>query len=230
MMRIGEVAEQTGLSISNIRFYEKKGLIAPDRESQNQYRDYTKEDVKRLKEIILYRKMDLSIETICMVMEGKLSLQDALERQLQKLKERQKELQGTIDLCEKLVADKTYDDVDVEAYLTYVKTEEDKGVKFVQIEELLSDFAEFAHVNQMIGDPYLGWIFSNPAFNRIAAVVWMLLLLAIPVFGIVDAYMDGEDLRPFNLLFWLSWLFFFGINFYQYRKQKNGKTNSIVSN
>ena len=31
-MRIGEVAEQTGLSISNIRFYEKKGLIKPDRE------------------------------------------------------------------------------------------------------------------------------------------------------------------------------------------------------
>ena len=31
-MRIGEVAEQTGLSISNIRFYEKKGLIKSDRE------------------------------------------------------------------------------------------------------------------------------------------------------------------------------------------------------
>ena len=26
-MKIGEVAKQTGLSISNIRFYEKKGLI-----------------------------------------------------------------------------------------------------------------------------------------------------------------------------------------------------------
>ena len=56
-MKIGEVAEQTGLSISNIRFYEKKGLIEPKRNEQSKYRDYTEEDVKRLKQIILYRKM-----------------------------------------------------------------------------------------------------------------------------------------------------------------------------
>ena len=46
-MKIGEVAEQTGLSISNIRFYEKKGLIEPKRNEQSKYRDYTEEDVKR---------------------------------------------------------------------------------------------------------------------------------------------------------------------------------------
>ena len=37
-MRIGEVAEKTGLSISNIRFYEKKGLIGPEREAESKYR------------------------------------------------------------------------------------------------------------------------------------------------------------------------------------------------
>ena len=54
-MRIGEVAQRTGLSISNIRFYEKKGLIGPDRNAQNRYREYGEEDVRRLEEIILYR-------------------------------------------------------------------------------------------------------------------------------------------------------------------------------
>lgn len=47
-MRIGEIAEKTGLSISNIRFYEKKGLIEPAREKQSKYRDYTEEDIKRI--------------------------------------------------------------------------------------------------------------------------------------------------------------------------------------
>lgn len=61
-MKIGEVAEQTGLSISNIRFYEKKGLIEPKRNEQSKYRDYAEEDVKRLKQIILYRKMDMPLE------------------------------------------------------------------------------------------------------------------------------------------------------------------------
>ena len=63
-MRIGEAAEKTGLSISNIRFYEKKGLIGPDREPDSKYRNYTEDDLERLNLIILYRKMELSVETI----------------------------------------------------------------------------------------------------------------------------------------------------------------------
>ena len=31
-MRIGEIAERTGLNISNVRFYERKGLLTPERE------------------------------------------------------------------------------------------------------------------------------------------------------------------------------------------------------
>lgn len=66
-MKIGEVGNETGLSISNIRFYEKKGLLAPARKEESGYRDYTVEDVSRLKMILLYRKMRLPIETIYLV-------------------------------------------------------------------------------------------------------------------------------------------------------------------
>ena len=34
-MRISEVAKLTGLADSNIRFYEKKGLLAPQRETDS---------------------------------------------------------------------------------------------------------------------------------------------------------------------------------------------------
>ena len=44
-MRIGEIAEKTGLSVSNIRFYEKKGLIGPNREEESKYRNYTDSDL-----------------------------------------------------------------------------------------------------------------------------------------------------------------------------------------
>ena len=57
-MRISEAAKITGLSVSNIRFYEKKGLLAPVREEESKYRDYAKEDIAQLKRIILYRKMN----------------------------------------------------------------------------------------------------------------------------------------------------------------------------
>ena len=45
-MRIGEIAQLTGLSVSNIRFYEKKGLIGPQREDGSKYRNYTEDDLR----------------------------------------------------------------------------------------------------------------------------------------------------------------------------------------
>lgn len=49
-MRIGEVAERSGVSIDTIRFYEKKGLLDPAQiqRSPNGYRAYTSEIVERL--------------------------------------------------------------------------------------------------------------------------------------------------------------------------------------
>ena len=63
-MKIGEAAKCTGLSMSNIRFYEKKKLLTPKREDGNQYRDYTEEDIERLKKIMILRKLDIPIDTI----------------------------------------------------------------------------------------------------------------------------------------------------------------------
>lgn len=143
-MRIGEVAERTGLSISNIRFYEKKGLIEPDRKQESKYRDYTEEDVKRLKEIILYRKMDMSIDTIYQLITKDVTVQNVLEQQLQDLKEKQKTIQSAIDLCEKVIEDGGFEERNVEEYLNYVKEEEAKGRIFAKVDELLIDFAEYS--------------------------------------------------------------------------------------
>ncbi|MDU0287780.1 MerR family transcriptional regulator [Saccharothrix longispora] len=50
-MRIGEVAERTGLSPRTIRYYEEVGLVAPDTRSQGGFRLYTEPDVNRLRVI-----------------------------------------------------------------------------------------------------------------------------------------------------------------------------------
>lgn len=34
-MKIGQAAQLTGLTISNIRFYERKGLLEPERNDQS---------------------------------------------------------------------------------------------------------------------------------------------------------------------------------------------------
>ena len=63
-MKIGQAAQLTGLTISNIRFYERKGLLEPERNDQSKYRNYSEQDIRRLKQIILYRKMNMPIENI----------------------------------------------------------------------------------------------------------------------------------------------------------------------
>ena len=44
-MTIKDVEKQTGLSRSNIRFYEKEKLIDPSRNERNVYKDYSDTDV-----------------------------------------------------------------------------------------------------------------------------------------------------------------------------------------
>ena len=45
-MTIKEVEQITGLTRSNIRFYEKEKLISPERNANNGYREYSEEDIK----------------------------------------------------------------------------------------------------------------------------------------------------------------------------------------
>lgn len=52
-LRIGEVSKATGLSASTIRWYEKLGLILPQRESSG-YRTYTQDDVAWLMQLKEY--------------------------------------------------------------------------------------------------------------------------------------------------------------------------------
>ena len=48
-MLINEVESVVGLSKKSIRYYEQVGLFTPQRTNNNDYRNYTEEDIKTLK-------------------------------------------------------------------------------------------------------------------------------------------------------------------------------------
>lgn len=62
MSNIKEAEEQTGISRANIRYYEKMGLLQPKRNEKNGYREYRPEDIKRILQIKILRKLDVPIE------------------------------------------------------------------------------------------------------------------------------------------------------------------------
>jgi DNA-binding transcriptional MerR regulator len=67
--RIGDAAARSGLSATNIRYYEKAGLVAPQARGDNSYRLYTDADVHRLRFIRLCRAMDMSLDEVRALLE-----------------------------------------------------------------------------------------------------------------------------------------------------------------
>lgn len=186
-MRISEVAEKTGLSISNIRFYEKKGLIGPDRDKDSKYRNYTEEDLALIKQILLFRKMDFSIEAISHILNKKLTIEDAIQNQITELEEKRDSIQSSIDLCRKIAGDGQYSSLDTDYYLSYVKEEEKKGRVFGQLNDLLdevSDYYDYCFWNT----PFAGFAMPGTKYGKALSVILLAVMLLMPLIAI------GEDL------------------------------------
>ena len=117
-MNIKEVEQRTGLPRSVIRFYEREGLIDPQRNVQNSYREYAQEDVDRLIRIAFLRTLDMPIEEIRRVIMGKIPLGEAAGEQLKALCEKEKDVARAIRICMQLESDAPgrFDDLDVSGY------------------------------------------------------------------------------------------------------------------
>ena len=74
-MQIGEVAEQTGLSLRTIRYYEEVGLVTPSARTTGGFRLYSETDVARLRLVRRMKPLEFSLEEMRRV----LGVLDALE-------------------------------------------------------------------------------------------------------------------------------------------------------
>ncbi len=71
-LRIGEVAELTGVTPRTIRYYEEIGLLGGEAErAHGKHRVYTEADVERLQEIVRLRDLlGLSLEQLSQLLEA----------------------------------------------------------------------------------------------------------------------------------------------------------------
>ena len=104
-MTIRELERKSGLERTNIRFYEKEGLLNPERK-ENGYREYCDEDLQLLLKIKLLRRLDFSIESIRSLIHGNTDLEQVLERRLQTIGEQRRELNATEQVCQEMRADR----------------------------------------------------------------------------------------------------------------------------
>lgn len=64
LMKIGELAEQTGLSIRTLHYYDEIGLLSPSHRSDAGHRLYASEDIVRLQQILSLRQLSFSLKEI----------------------------------------------------------------------------------------------------------------------------------------------------------------------
>lgn len=134
-MTIREAEEQTGLSRSNIRFYEKEELINPNRLS-NGYRDYSEEDVNHIKKIAYLRTLGISVDDIRAIINGKESLHVVLKGQTELLNTQISELESARYLCRQMLGNDelSYESLNVDDYVERLPEYWNRNRKIIQID------------------------------------------------------------------------------------------------
>lgn len=184
-MKINEVEKLLEIPKATIRFYEKEGLLNPQRNT-NSYREYADADVEVLKKIIVLRKIGISVEDIKQVMNGTLALQDALAQNMESLHKQMEEIHGAIQVCAMMQKkEESIVTFNEDYYWDVIRTEEAKGNTFF---EAAKDYLLF---EKNLLDTVTG------GGNKKLGLIAVILLLASVVRGIVHHVTGSGFLEGF---------------------------------
>ncbi|MCB2357246.1 MerR family transcriptional regulator [Clostridium estertheticum] len=86
-MNIKTASEKTGLTKKAIKYYENEGLITPSKKCENNYREYSNDDIVKLNLIGALRALDITIIDIKDVVMGVKSLPETLIDTVKKIDE-----------------------------------------------------------------------------------------------------------------------------------------------
>ena len=139
ILKIKELENLLSISRSNVRFYEKQGLFSPERKDNN-YREYTNQDIEVLKKIIIFRKMGFTVEEIKLIQNNDLPFAEAIANAQRRIEDEIEQLNGSLKLIKQVAQENLYfDEIDIDEHWNTISESEKSGEKFVDI---CKDFLE----------------------------------------------------------------------------------------
>ncbi len=139
-MTIKDVEKLTGLTAKSIRYYESKNLILVARNEENSYRDYTEEDVNRLRWIKLFRYLDFSIEEIGKLLDiSEEEIKEALRQKADIFSKQKNQCEDKQNLCLSLAKEYKGEKKTVEQYMDTIEFLESD--EMTELMEQLEDYA-----------------------------------------------------------------------------------------
>ena len=129
-MRIQDIEQQCGMDRATIRFYEKEGLISPDRE-ENGYRSYSDGDLQLLHKIKLLRRLGVSLQTIQALQQGSEDFSVILQQQIEMLENKISEDTAAKNVCVEMQRNMVdYNTLDTQKYLEMLDNPTDNSKEF----------------------------------------------------------------------------------------------------
>ena len=138
-MKIKETERLTGIPAANIRYYEKEGLLKPGRNKENNYREYSEEDVLRLQQIKVLRLLGITLDEIKELYMQEETLETVIEHRLLQIEEEETRLKEVRRTCENILQSR----MDLESL--------DQSIQAFQIHPALQDGSGKP------GSKYPGW-------------------------------------------------------------------------
>ncbi|MDE5965942.1 MAG: MerR family transcriptional regulator, partial [Lachnospiraceae bacterium] len=198
-MKIKEIEELLPITRANIRYYEKEGLLKPHRE-KNGYRDYDEEDVQRLKQIIIFRKLGISILDIKRILWDGVPASEVVKQNMKLLAKQMEELDAAIEVSRKMADDVNLDSAfPTEKYWEMINTREQTGGLF---NDYLKDYAEFS--GRMFTHMW-GSVFFYDMESRVKKSGWKLALLIVLCICVWRGFMQKYVLHVNS--FWGAFLY-----------------------
>ncbi|MFC0274403.1 MerR family transcriptional regulator [Metabacillus herbersteinensis] len=104
---ITKLAQLANVSARTLRYYDEIGLLKPARVNSSGYRIYGQQEVDLLQQILFYRELDVSLETIMdIVSQPTFDQNAALKQHYTKLKQKRTRLDKLIATIEKTIGNK----------------------------------------------------------------------------------------------------------------------------
>ncbi|WP_211333354.1 MerR family transcriptional regulator [Terracoccus luteus] len=80
-LTVGQVAQRFGVTVRTLHHYDEIGLLVPSGRTAAGYRLYTGDDLARLQQVVVYRRLELPLDRIAELLDGGEDAAEHLRRQ-----------------------------------------------------------------------------------------------------------------------------------------------------
>lgn len=189
-MTIKDAEKLTGLTAKSIRLYESKGLITVDRNEENDYRNYTQENINQLKRIKVYRYFDFSIEEIKELLnDTPETVADKIQQKMEEYEDETEDISSKRDLLDGLSKDLSKNKLDFEDYADTIEFLE--GEEVSELRKVLNELAVPSLTTTITSTLAfcgpIGWLFINIAsgMNKSLALNAVLALISTVIITLI---------------------------------------------